>query len=96
MVVDLKKPLLRCTKMKLEDEMFWVDFQYESLPLLCFYYRTLGHVEKSCERKMKDSQEAKICEGQYGNWIRAKGRLVGRKEHSSDSLFRKKWSLARR
>lgn len=82
--VDLTKPLLRGTKLTLEEEMFWVEFKYESLPTLCFYYGILGHMKKSCDRKMTDSKEANLCEGQYGEWMRVQGRPLGRQEGRSE------------
>lgn len=91
--VDLTKPLLRGTKLTLEDEMFWVEFKYESLPTLCFYCGILGHMEKSCDRKMQDSKDAKLCEGQYGEWMRVQGRLLGRQEGRSDGVTVKQVAL---
>lgn len=35
--IELDKPLLRGTKIKLGKEMVWVDFRNELLPMFCFY-----------------------------------------------------------
>lgn len=50
-VIELEKPLLKGAKIKLDDELVWVDFRYEHLPSFCFYYGRIGHPEKSYERK---------------------------------------------
>lgn len=68
--VDLNKPLLRGIKIKLEDEQIWVDFSYEQLPMFCFYCGCIGHSERFCEMKMRDSRDGNVCEGQYGEWLR--------------------------
>lgn len=67
----LDKPLLRGTKIKLDQELVWVDFRYEHLPTFCFYCGKVGHPEKICDQKMRDSQGNCICEDQYGAWLRA-------------------------
>lgn len=69
--VDLNKPLLRGKKLRLEDESLWVDFNYEMLPTFCFYCGLIGHFERVCAGKMTDSREGKVCEGQFGEWLRA-------------------------
>lgn len=75
--------------------MFWVEFKYESLPTLCFYCGILGHMEKSCDRKIQDSKEAKLCEGQYGEWMRVQGRLLSRQEGRSDGVKGKQVALGK-
>lgn len=59
--VDLDKPLLRGTKIKLDHELLWVDFKYEQLSRFCFYCEKFGHQEKNCVTKVKDSREGCIC-----------------------------------
>lgn len=41
--IDLNKALLRGSKIKLDDEMIWVEFRYEQLPQFYFYCGKLGH-----------------------------------------------------
>lgn len=48
--VDLGKSLLRETKLKLDEELVWVDFRYEQLPAFCFYCGIIGHKEKNCKK----------------------------------------------
>lgn len=52
-------------------------------------------MEKSCDMKIKDSKEAKICEGQYREWMRVQGRLLGRQEGRSDGFMGKKVDLGK-
>lgn len=91
--INLNNPLLRGTKIKLENEMEWVDFQYEQLPSFCFYCGILGHQEKDCETKMTDSREDTICEGQYGEWLRASLPRGVRKGSYGESVARQQGDL---
>lgn len=68
--IELKKPLMRGTKLKLEDELIWVDFTYEKIPTFCFYCGIIGHQEKNCGQKIEDADKQNIVEGQYGEWLR--------------------------
>lgn len=69
--LELDKPLIRGTRLKLENEVIWVDLKYEILPTFCFYCGIIGHSEKACETKMDDSRKDQVREGQYGIWLRA-------------------------
>lgn len=72
LLVDIKldQPLMRGTKIKMEDKTVWVDFAYEHLPIFCFYCGYIGHPERSCQKKVNDARKNRICEGQYGDWMR--------------------------
>lgn len=83
--VELGQPLMRGTKLKLEKELVWVDFRYEQLPAFYFYYGVIGHQEKSCDRKIIDSNESKVRESQYGEWLRAQVRS-GRKGEKGEEI----------
>lgn len=63
--------MLRGTKIKLNEEVIWVDIIYELLPVFCFCCGMIGHFEKTCERKMIDFWKNSVCEGQYGEWLKA-------------------------
>lgn len=67
--VELHKPIMRGTTIKLDDEQVWVDFRYEQLPKFCFYCGGIRHRERGCELKMEDFMEGTVCEGQYGAWL---------------------------
>lgn len=53
--LELDKPLLRGTKIKLDKKIIWVDFKYEHLPTFCFYCGKTGHLEKGCDKKIENS-----------------------------------------
>lgn len=91
--INLNTPLLRGTRIKLGNEMEWVDFKYEQLPSFCFYCGIIGHQEKDCETKMSDSREDKICEGQYGEWLRVSFPRGMRKGSYGESESRKQGGL---
>lgn len=76
--IELDKPLMRGTYMKLEDEHVWVEFTHEYLPAFCFYCGCLGHQEKSYAKKLTDSKIHQIFENQYEDWMRAKRSKEGR------------------
>lgn len=90
--LDLDKPVLRGSKIQLENTIIWVDFKYEHLPLFCCYCGILGHHEKVCVTKMVESNWDRICEGQYGLWLRAPLLRGGKKVEGGD-LVRKKYSV---
>lgn len=60
--IDLEKPLLKGSKIKLEEKTIWVDFKYENILTFCFYSGKLGHPKKSCDQKMEDSKKDCIME----------------------------------
>lgn len=70
--IDLGKSLLRGSNITLETELVWVDFRYENLPNFCFYCGVVEHSERGCEKKMEDSRNNEICEGQYGQRLELK------------------------
>lgn len=80
--IELGKPLLRGTKIRLDDQMVWVDFRYENLPIFYFYCGRIGHSERGCDHKMEDSRRNCINEGQYCSWLRAQQVKEGKKGYS--------------
>ncbi|KAH7838942.1 hypothetical protein Vadar_032999 [Vaccinium darrowii] len=52
-------------------EPFWAPFRYEKLPTLCYYCGIVGHDDKACVLKYKDSKSAVIKDNQYGAWLKA-------------------------
>lgn len=86
--------MLRRTEIKMKEEVIiWVDFKYEQLPTFCFYYGLIGHQERACDRKMSDSRENKVCEDQYGGWVRASILRGGRKWESGVSVTKKQLEM---
>lgn len=60
--IDLREPLMQGAKMKLEDELIQADFKYEKLPTFGFYCGIIGHQDKNCGKKLKDSEGQIISE----------------------------------
>lgn len=69
--IEFGNPILRGTKIRLDEEMIWVEFRYENLPTFSFYCGRIGHSERGCEHKMEDSRRSYINEGKYGSWLKA-------------------------
>lgn len=72
--VDLTKPLIQGTKLRCNGEMRWVEFNYENLPLFCFYYGKGGHEVRMCDRKKENSLNSVLHEDQFGKWVRVVNR----------------------
>ncbi|KAK6121118.1 hypothetical protein DH2020_045144 [Rehmannia glutinosa] len=72
-LVNLDKPLLRGTNIKLGSELVWVDFRYENLQKFCFYCGFVGHTERVCNNRREDLQKDQLIAGQFGDWLRAIG-----------------------
>lgn len=60
--VELDKPLLRGTKIKLGEEHEWAAFKYKNLPSFCFYSGRIGHIKKVV----------------YGNWLTIRDKVFWR------------------
>ncbi|XP_042942757.1 uncharacterized protein LOC122276936 [Carya illinoinensis] len=61
---DLKKPLAQGRTIVVEGKKFWVPFQYEKLPRMCFKCGRIVHEKDGCKETAESS-------GQYGVWLRA-------------------------
>ncbi|KAK6146590.1 hypothetical protein DH2020_020459 [Rehmannia glutinosa] len=85
-VVNLLKPLLRGSNIKLGGEQRWVDFKYENLVGLCFYCGCIGHIERGCSVRKDDLQNDNLREGQFGDWLKAEEGYSGNRRPSSDSV----------
>ncbi|CDP11116.1 unnamed protein product [Coffea canephora] len=57
--------------LSIEGKVHKVPFQYERLPILCFYYGRIGHGKRDCELKL-DAATYETGDLQYGGWLRAK------------------------
>lgn len=75
--IEVGKSLVRGTKIKLENETILVTFRYEHLPTFCFYCGKIGHQERICEVKVKNSSENRICVGQYGELLKVQTNIRG-------------------
>nr|XP_027067674.1 uncharacterized protein LOC113693318 [Coffea arabica] len=68
-MVDLSKPLLRGTVVRIAGTGKWIAFKYERCPDFCYNCGIVGHSERSCNvrRLLGGSTD----ENQYGPWMRA-------------------------
>ncbi|KAK4713341.1 hypothetical protein R3W88_019248 [Solanum pinnatisectum] len=70
-----------CLKWKINKdgvEEKWVEFRFENLPYVCYYYGILGHIEKSCILCEEYVQNGNVKRDQFGIWMRAEShRFVG-------------------
>ncbi|CAI9099317.1 OLC1v1036112C1 [Oldenlandia corymbosa var. corymbosa] len=68
--LDLKNPLERGTLSRHNGKEVWVEFRYEQLPNFCYYCGCIGHLERSCECRMKDIDNNCVTKDQFGPWLR--------------------------
>ncbi|XP_027169532.1 uncharacterized protein LOC113774320 [Coffea eugenioides] len=54
--MDLSKPLLRGTIVKIEGTMIWVAFKYERCPDFCYNCGFVGHGERTCTKQQESSR----------------------------------------
>ncbi|KAK6119862.1 hypothetical protein DH2020_046409 [Rehmannia glutinosa] len=69
--VNLDKPLMRGTNIKLNEDAYWVEFKYENLQSFCFYCGHIGHTKRNCQMRKLDIENNNLNEGQFGEWLRA-------------------------
>ena len=49
----------------------WVSFQYERMPIFCYWCGLLNHDEKDCKLWIHSKGTLRKDEQQYGAWLRA-------------------------
>ncbi|KAL3498044.1 hypothetical protein ACH5RR_040776 [Cinchona calisaya] len=85
--VDLNKPLLRSTTVKLQGQAKWVEFRYEKCPDFCYSCWIIRHSERRCKKDNLNQQKEK----QYGSWLRTNGNrqnvLLGNKEEAPKEIW---------
>ena len=90
-LVDLSKPLLRGTMVRIAGAGKWIAFKYERCPDFCYNCGIVGHSERSC--KEKRSLGGNNAENQYGPWLRAGNTRIspqekfGRSTEGSDKRY---------
>ncbi|KAK6161567.1 hypothetical protein DH2020_004948 [Rehmannia glutinosa] len=70
-LIDLAKPLLRGTHIRLGGVKWWVNFKYENLMGFCFYCGFIGHIERGCNQMNDDLKINVLKEGEFGEWLKA-------------------------
>jgi hypothetical protein len=65
--LQIAKPLMRGMMVQVgkDGREKWCRFEYEYLPDFCFTCGVLGHVNKTCSKKLKRGEEP-----QYGKWLK--------------------------
>lgn len=70
--IDITKPLL--WGKILEDDQgkpFWVDFQYEHLPIFCYWCGRIVHSGNDCVKGWRTGGYPLISTDRFGSWLRA-------------------------
>lgn len=69
--LDLTRPLERGRNLLYGGKSYWVEFQYEKLPLFCFHCGRILHGPKGCP--VNTSRRINMAEGEkpWGVWLRA-------------------------
>ena len=49
----------------------WISFQYERLPIFCYWCGLLNHDKKDCPMWLRSKGSLRKEEQQYGGWMRA-------------------------
>lgn len=69
--MDLTKPLERGRALHLGDQIHWVDFKYEKLPLFCFHSGRIIHERSGCSVRSTYRSSLNEGEKQWGIKLRA-------------------------
>ncbi|CAA0821428.1 Unknown protein, partial [Striga hermonthica] len=68
--INLAESLPRCATIRLGEEIVKVSFKYEKLVNMCNYCGLIGHLDRSCQRKINDIANSSLRMGQYGDWMK--------------------------
>ena len=68
--IRIKEPLLRGLTIKVQEKEIWIPMKYESLPLICFHCRKMGHIVKSWSDYEGEVDDA-LSQWNYGAWVKA-------------------------
>ena len=70
--LDINQPLCRGRMVNIgEAEPQWVAFQYEKLPIFCYWCSVLNHDDKDCHLWTDGSATVRTEDQQYSAWLRA-------------------------
>ncbi|CAA0819552.1 Unknown protein, partial [Striga hermonthica] len=70
-IVNLNEPLPRVANIGLGDQTAQVGFKYENLQNLYHYCGIIGHLDRSCSKRISDINSNSLKEGQYGDFLKA-------------------------
>lgn len=65
-LVDISKPLVRDTLIKIEGKPIWIPFKYERLPSFCFYCDIIKHPISRCPKSSLVNKIHGTNQTQYG------------------------------
>ncbi|CAA0813200.1 Unknown protein, partial [Striga hermonthica] len=69
--LNLEEPLPRIANIRLGDQAAKVGFKYEKLLNLCHYCGMIGHLDRTCSKRIEDINNNCLKEGQYGDFMKA-------------------------
>ena len=70
--LNITEPLCRGRKIRLgRENLRWVDFKYERLPIFCYWCGMMDHDEKECLLWIRSKETLRLEEKQFGAWLRA-------------------------
>ena len=70
--IDISQPLCRGRMVNMGgSKPEWISFQYERLPIFCYWCGLLNHDEKDCPMWLRSKGSLRKEEQQYGGWMRA-------------------------
>ncbi|CAA0841625.1 Unknown protein, partial [Striga hermonthica] len=82
--LNLEEPLPRLACIRLGEEVTKVGFKYEKLLNLCHYCGLIGHLDRSCSKRISDITNNTLKEGQYGGFLKvSEGQKWFDNNHSS-------------
>lgn len=84
--IDITQPLLRGKILEITDNKpFWVDFQYEHMPIFCYRCGRLGHSGHDRVEGRQSGDTVISPREHYGTWLRAVPRRRMQQTHRLDS-----------
>ena len=71
-MIDITLPLCQGRVITLENGLkHWVQFRYERLPNLCFWYGRLNYADKNCELWLQSKSTLTVDQQQYNSNLKA-------------------------
>ncbi|XP_050253663.1 uncharacterized protein LOC126699735 [Quercus robur] len=71
-LIDIEQPLCRGRYVDLDgSDPHWISFQYERLPIFCYWCGCLNHDERDCKIWIDSGESLQKSDQQYGPWLKA-------------------------